>query len=312
MKKILFMSPECGACKSQKQQINDYLKSNGKTAKISVINVDQHPDKFKFVEVLPTWMFLLPKKKCIIKTGIIEPRQLFGGRSSSFGKELLPGINDLAYYGKEFPNGKGFDISNSHYQNVEAVWGKGDDTLNAGVGGSRSLGPDKVTEMYTSKYLNDIRMAHPSDQLGTALALNRACNIEKNKSSKSVGLVANSSSGPQIVDTTTGFGRRRRSSRFGYSLYSQMGPAYEIGNQYLIDRETGNKLYSGARQFETPRPNKVTTGFIGQAPGYEANKYDISSFISSFGKKSKKTNVSGKKAVNKVKQNNTRSKNASY
>lgn len=279
------MSPECGACKSQKQQINDYLKSVGKTAKISVINVDQHPDKFKFIEVLPTWMFLLPKKKCIIKTGIIEPRQLFGGRSSSFGKELLPGINDLVYYGKEFPNGKGFDIPNSHYQNVEAVWGKGDDTLNAGVGGSRSLGPDKVTEMYTSKYLNDIRMAHPSDQLGTALALNRTCNIQKNNTSKSVGLVADSKS-PQIVDNTTGFGRRRN-FRFGYSLYSQMGPAYEIGNQYLIDRETGNKLYSGARQFETPRPNKVTTGFIGQAPGYEANKYRLSSF----GKKVK-TNTS--------------------
>ena len=46
MKILLFMSPDCGACKSQKKIINDYLKSTGKKDKISMINVDIHPGKF--------------------------------------------------------------------------------------------------------------------------------------------------------------------------------------------------------------------------------------------------------------------------
>jgi len=48
-----------------------------------------------------------------------------------------------------------------------------------------------------------------------------------------------------------------------------MGPAYEIGNQYLISKDTGNELYSGARQYENPRPNKINSStYIGQAPEY--------------------------------------------
>jgi len=287
---IMFMSPGCGACQSQKQVLNDYFISQGKTHKLNVVNVDKYPNKFKYVEVLPTWMFILPGgKTCVMKTGVLPPQEIFGGnppvkfgrrRRSMFGEKspLYPGINDLAYYGKNFPNGKGFNIPDSHYQQVESVWGKGDDTLNAGIGGTRSLGPDKISEMYSSGYVNNIRMAHPSDQLGTALYLNRLCNMPK---TGSAGMVSDSKSGPQIVDMTTGFGRRRRRARFG-NLYSQMGPAYEIGNQYLINKNTGNELYSGARQFESPRPDGTGGDlFISKAPKYKP--------LSKFGKRKVKT-----------------------
>jgi hypothetical protein len=110
-------------------------------------------------------------------------------------------------------------------------------------------------------------MAHPSDQLGTALNLNRTCATLHTPSTlqTSAGLVYGSKS-PQIVDMTTGFGRRRkRGPRFG-GLYHQMGPASEIGNQYLINKNTGKQLYSGAQQFEGPRPSYINNKeiYIGQ------------------------------------------------
>jgi hypothetical protein len=113
---------------------------------------------------------------------------------------------------------------------------------------------------------------------------------------------------PQIVSNTTGFGRRKRStrrSRFG-GLYSQMGPASEIGNQYLIAKDTGNQLYSGERQNETPRPYSVQNEqlYIGQAPDY--NPIGAVSSFSRFGKKLKENKagklckkvMSGKDSVN--------------
>jgi len=396
---IMFMSPGCGACQSQKQALNDYFISQGKTHKLDIVNVDKYPNKFKYIDVLPTWMFILPGgKTCVMKTGVLPPQEIFGGspvkfgrkRSSMFGKTLYPGINDRDYYGKDFPNGKGFNIPDSYYQQVESVWGKGDDTLNAGVGGSRSLGPDKVTEMYNSGYVNNIRMAHPSDQLGTALYLNRLCNTPK---TGSVGMVSGSNNSPQIVDMTTGaFGRRRRArfgdnyylnanlaagtsssapknsigrarkARFGKNyyvsgtisagssssapksssigrprkarfgnLYSQMGPAFEIGNQYLINKNTGNELYSGARQFESPRPDGTGGDlFISKAPKYKPlskfgkrkvkptmkkpvkdKKMDKKKMDKKKGKKliKKKFDVSGRKAVNiKININSKKSK----
>ena len=325
---IMFMSPSCGACQSQKEMLNDYFISRGKRHKLDTVNVDKYPDRFKYIEVLPTWMFILPGgKTCKMKTGVLPPEEIFGGsvkfgraraRRSRFGAKppLYPGINDSEYYGKEFPNGEGFSIPQSYYQQVESVWGKGDDTLNAGVGGTRSLGPNNITDMYNSSYLNEIRMAHPSDQLGTALYLNRLCNTPP---TGSMGMVAGSNS-PQIVDNTaTSFGRRR--TRFG-NLYKQMGPASEIGNQYLISKDTGNRLYSGARQFESPRPGG-TGGelFISKAQQYnplnfgkrlkkktkrdkkdkktEKSKRDKKDKKSKKSKKTKKTFVvSGRKAVN--------------
>ena len=122
----LFMSPSCGACKSQKKILNDYFISIGKTGTIPMINVDKYPNKFKFVKVLPTWLFPLSNDKCIIKTGVLKPNEIFN-KKSGFGevkKNLYPGINDLQVYGKDFPNGKGFTTTDSYYKTVGCWCGR--------------------------------------------------------------------------------------------------------------------------------------------------------------------------------------------
>ena len=292
---LLFTSPSCGACVTQEKILHDYFRSKGKRAVINKINVDRFPGKFPFIQFTPTWAFPQGNQKYALYPSIIDdPKMIesvkstsFGKRKSRFGeKTLLPGINDLEVYGKNFPNGQGFSTPKSFYGTVEDVWGKGYDTLNAGIGGTRSLGPDRVGEIFSNDYVNNIRMAHPSDQLGTALNLNRTCNT-KGSVLESPGLIYDSKN-PQIVSSTTGFGRK---SRFG-NLYSQMGPASEIGNQYLINKDTGKQLYSGARQDELPRPYSVKTGYVGQATEYKPKL--------SFGKKSKKV----KKCLKLVKKCN--------
>ena len=299
---IFFGSPGCGACKQQEELLRKNLKG-----KINYVNVDRFPDRFKFLKVTPTWVFPQGNNTYRIHEGLLNPETFsaFGkrrGRKTRFGKEnvpLYPNINDLAVYGKTFPNNKGFEIPPSFYKTVENVWGTGDNTLNAGVGGSRSLGPDNISEMYSNGYFNNIRMAHPSDQLGTALYLNKACNINRNISTvkESPGMIFDSNN-PQTVSMTTGFGRKRRgkrNARFGGDLYNQMGPAYEIGNQYLINKDTGKQLFSGARQDEYSRPYSVNNKYtyIGQAAKY--NPIGNSQSFPSFGKKKKNLSVKTKK-----------------
>ena len=277
---VLFISPGCGACSAQEEILKAYFR-NRKTD-IKIVNLDKYPGKFSFIEFTPTWAFPQGDQKYVLYPNIIKDPKMLNSfsltnrRSVRFGAEPAP-LNSLAVYGKNFPDNKGFGIPNSFYRDVQKVWGTGDDTLNAGIGGTRSLGPNNIGEMYSNGYLNNIRMAHPSDQLGTALNLNRSCNKESSNSSSnsSKGLIYDSPN-PQIVDNTTGFGKkgRKKSLRknlFG-GLYSQMGPAYEIGNQYLKDKDTGKKLFSGARQDDGPRPYAVESDtFIGKADVYKPN-----------------------------------------
>jgi len=321
---ILFLSSSCGACKLQKKILDSYFKTK---KNINVIFLDDPKNNGKFlnIKVTPTLGITRKNGTMEIYEGVIENPAVFETmsfrqrgskkrnvkRRSRFGadKTLYPNINNLAVYGKNFPDNKGFEIPTSFYETVEDKWGKGVDTLNAGIGGTRSLGPNNIGEMYSNNYVNNIRMAQPADQLGTALYLNRACNIDRKTSTltESPGMIYNAEN-PQIVSNTTGFGRRKRStrrSRFG-GLYSQMGPASEIGNQYLISKGTGNQLYSGARQNETPRPYSVKNDqiYIGQAPVY--NPIGPVSSFSRFGKKLKENKtgklckkvMSGKDSVN--------------
>jgi hypothetical protein len=146
------------------------------------------------------------------------------------------------------------------------VWGKGSDVLNAGVGGTRSLGPNNIGEMYSNNFYNNIRMAHPSDQLGTALYLNRGCNITKGDNTYSSPGMIYDSKNPQIV----GFGRRKKNS---FGLYSQMGPAY--GSQYIMGPETIRNQYGGGIQNDLPRPQKVGNKdyYIGNFPEYKPIKF---------------------------------------
>jgi hypothetical protein len=317
---ILFMSPSCPACQHQKQIISQW--KSPKT--VYTVNVDKFPNDFGFVKSLPTWIFPTgdglhyrvhpeiienPQMLANVSFGkkpkrkLVQPKRKCTRRSRFGETALLPNINDLAYYGKNFPNGGGFNTPDSFSQGIQNVWGTGTDALNAGIGGTRSLGPDNIGEMYSNNYVNNIRMAHPSDQLGSALYLNRTCNIQGNQNSmaSAPGMIFDASN-PQIVDNTTGFGKKSkrklfqptRKTRFG-NLYSQMGPASEIGNQYLINKNTGQQLYSGGRQDELPRPNGIDNKYIyvGQAPVYNPKL--------SFGKKRKTVKKDVKKAVKKTK-----------
>ncbi len=360
-KPILFKQDGCGACIEQDKYLHENFSGT-----IYQVNLSKFPNQFEFIQFTPTWAIPLGGDRYRLFSEIVKtPQQLerlntFGRkRGSRFGnKTALPGINDLQVYGKNFQDGQGFKTNNSFYKTIENDWGKGNDTLNAGIGGSRSLGPNNINQMYSSDYLNNIRMAHPSDQLGTALALNRTCNT-KGSMSSAPGLVSGSGN-PQIVDGTTGaqFGKKKRlinkknylqkltvkycitrsgsnkqvakrlwdlrkhnmskqdlkkieeyleiprskrykgkrkivkikckqrRSRFGNKgLYSQMGPASEIGNQYLLGKDTVKGLYGGATQFEGPRPMGVESNtFLGKAKLYSSG----SGKTVAFGKKSRK------------------------
>jgi len=308
---ILFTSPKCGACIQQEKILREYFKD--KRATIYTINIDKFPQKFKFVKFTPTWAFPMGGEKYKLYTNIIDdPKMLmsvnsFGSRKSRFGEKLYDGINNLAVYGKNFPDNKGFEIPNSFYQDVENKWGKGDETFNAGLG-SRGLGPGNSSEMYSNNYVNNIRMAQPADQLGTALYMNRTCNTMHKPSSmlEDAGMIYNASN-PQIVNNTTGFGYKKRSnrfSRFGSGLYQQMGPASEIGNQYLISKNTGKQLFSGARQDELPRPQGVQNKqiYVGQATEYRPNML--------YGKRKAKKTVKAKKLVKDKKAAKAKNENS--
>jgi hypothetical protein len=69
--------------------------------------------------------------------------------------------------------------------------------------------------MYSNNYFNNIRMAHPADQLGTSLYLNRSCN--KSTLSNSPGMIFDSKN-PQIVDMTTTFGTDKAGIIANYDL----------------------------------------------------------------------------------------------
>jgi hypothetical protein len=302
---ILFTNPECGACIQQNEVLQAYAAKLNREFIINKVNVDDFPDKFEFVEVTPTWAINLDGNNYYKHEGVIEDDEYLGmivnASGSSFGKKkrlkcvelikklkskkkgrrsnfrfgsnkspLMENINNLAFYGKNFPNGQDFNIPNSFYENVEETWGTGSATLNAGIGGARSLGPGNAEKIFTNDYVNNIRMVPPGSTDDTFLSGNRYhAMLNNNNNNVYPGLVSDSNS-PQIVDKNTGFGSRSRRSRFG-SLYRQMGPPYGLqGNNYLVGPNTGRQLFSGAQQFEPPRPGGVNDPdtYIGTAKLY--------------------------------------------
>lgn len=315
---ILFTTPDCGACQKQNKILQAYAAKLNKEIVINEVNVDKFPDRFGFVDVTPTWLVLQPDTPNVYfkYQGIIEEDDLIemivNGSSSSFGrrhavkrsgfgsklieklkkkakrsnfgfgnaKSLMENINNLAFYGKNFPNGEGFNIPNSFYQNIEDKWGAGGTALNAGIGGARSLGPGNAESLFTNGYVNNIRMVPPGSTDDTFLSGNRYhAMLNNNNNNVYPGLVSDSNN-PQIVDKNTGFGLRKRLSRFG-SLYRQMGPIPH--SNYLVNANTGVQLFSGAQQFEPPRPSGVNDPetFIGQAKLYNP--------LNRFGRKRKTT-----------------------
>ena len=268
---ILFGSSDCNACLMQIKMLVDHFGKKG--VNIEYYNLKMFPAPKLIMNgegdySMPSWW--LPDKNGggKLHIGVISDKKKFNSLlkkpgNSKFGScgsadNSIPQMNQLAQCGKNFPNNKGMEISNSYMESLEDIWGKGSNVLNAGVGGTRSLGPNNVGEIYSNNYVNDIRMAHPSGQLGTALRLNQECNYSQNKvpQFKTPGMIYNSGS-PQIV----GFGKKTRFGR------NDAGPAY--GKGYLIGKNTVKDLYGGGINDNYPRPQGVKSSlYIGTAPLY--------------------------------------------
>jgi hypothetical protein len=193
---------------------------------------------------MPTWYI-----NKTLTVGIILPDEFekkIKVKANSFGN-VIPEIGTLEKYGKTFgPTGSNFNINNSWTNDLTSKWG---DPKKAGTLG-REFGPGKTDEIYSKKYFYAPRMAYPGGDLSEVLSSNVNCNMVNNPkaATEQVGLLYDS-------NYQNSFGRRKKSS-FG-NLYSQMGPAYEKGNQYLVDKNTFRDLYAGAGQNDLKRPNKV-------------------------------------------------------
>ena len=114
-----------------------------------------------------------PVKKPRYKKPVKKPRykKPVKSRTTRFGN-VIPQINTLKMYGKNFPDGQGFKISNSFQEEITKKWG---DPLLSGTLG-REFGPGNTDKIYDNNYFNNIRMAYPGGDLETTLSLNRACN----------------------------------------------------------------------------------------------------------------------------------------
>jgi hypothetical protein len=328
---IFFGDSRCPACQAQVKILDDHYKKKGTAMEVMYCDLGKIKPPKQILDkdgsyATPTWYF--PNNPLI--KGVISPAQFEknlknGKRPWRFGEnktaaqltfESIPQINSLVKYGKNFPNGKGFEINNSWTDVTKKIWGK--DITNSGTLG-REFGPKGVDKIYTDKYLNNIRMAVPGGDLETTLSLNRECNIVNKPESKtnSVGLIFDSKN-QQIVPMNN-FGRKK--NKFG-NLYNQMGPAFERGNQYLVDPLTVTNLYGGATQNEPPRPGKVNNplSYIGQAKEYKPLEYYPSlnkptnfknKRVSKIGTKTSKKNKIGEGSVltvknNKIKVSNTK------
>ena len=258
---VMFGSSDCKACLMQIKLLMDYF--GDRDVSIAYYDLSKYPApdflKKNGSVSMPTWVF--PNGST---SGLIMDKKKFNSllmkRKTAFGS-CLNNIDSLAKCGKNFPDNKSFEIPTSYMQSVQSKWGKGDDTLNAGIGGTRSLGPNKIGEFLSNNYFNDIRMAHPSDQLGTSLFMNRNCN--QSSSFKSPGLIYDSKN-PQVV----GFGRKTR-----------FGPAYNKG--YLMKKDTVRDYFGGGIQNNLPRPNKVKGDtYISTYPEYKFGKVGEGSVLS--------------------------------
>ena len=265
---ILFTSKTCGACVQQIELLKKHFKDDN--VKIMYIDVDKHD--LPFIKFTPTWY--IPNKSgtySVYDTLITNPKDFNKlvikakkkvckkvkkkvCKKSRFGDNLGSWARD----GKKFPDNEGFQIPNSFMNDITDKWGKGDNALISGSLG-RDQGPGNFNNVLSNENVNDIRMVRPNDPHGAALSLNRTCN-QTSSVSNYPGMIYNAKN-PQIVNQT-GFGK----CKFGYNLYSQMGPAY--GSQYLMNKDTVKDLYGGGiADYERPTTVKSST-FIGQAKPY--------------------------------------------
>jgi len=214
----------CGACKSQDLILKKYGKGSF-LYKYSPLN--NPASKILKGYGIPTWYIptgngmgvlhegVIDKDGVIINGKHIKLRNLVKNSSFRFG-ETIPAINTLATYGKNFSDGKGFQVGTPFIGNVTNTWG---DPLLSGTLG-REFGPGNTNKIYDNNYFNNIRMAYPGGDLDTVLNLNRTCNQYTPVPSGSgpiadpvvnyPGMIYNSPN-TQMVNMT-GFGKRKKKS----------------------------------------------------------------------------------------------------
>ena len=175
------------------------------------------------IKAIPTWYIPTGNGMGILHEGMINSQGIKIGKkrihlrdlikkTNRFG-DTIPAINTLATDGKNFPDGKGFQIGNSFMTDITNKWG---DPLLSGTLG-REFGPGNTDKIYGNNYYNDIRMAYPGGDLDTTLSLNRSCNQYNAVGSPAADPVVNhagmiyNSPNQQIVNMT-GFGFARKRS----------------------------------------------------------------------------------------------------
>jgi len=364
---IIVSADDCGACDEQKRIIKNYFR--GRNTKIPFINVDKNngnvPKEIKDSDgSFSTPTFILYNKgedKIKILPGVTDDPdilELLYTGNSNFGKRkpvkskkpvkakkpvkqrvrfgniqnVIPQLDTLAIYGKNFPDGKGFQIPNSYITDNLKNFNNSDSVLAASMMGiSNQKDLDNI--LNNSNY-NIPRQVSPNDPLGAMQYLNRTCNIARAPSTmiESPGLIYDSKN--QLTVPMTTFGKRKKvckeiknckstktckskkkcktvkkckerktckKTMFGSKLYNQMGDAYE--NAPLNNWDTVKNLYGGGIQDNLKRPLGVNTDlYIGGFPTYNPIK---------FGRKIKKIKEGSvltikrtKKGKNKIKVSN--------
>jgi hypothetical protein len=296
----MFGSLQCPACVAQKQVLHDHCVKKGIKFEYFFYDLDRNstPLFLRNTQYIPVWYI---KGKLI--QGLIPPEKLLNLAKSknAFGSsDWLPSQSSLRDYEKGnglFPNGKGFDIPPSWEQQMKKEWGNST-YLNSGKF-QRGLGPGAdFNQIYKSDYFHQPRMSRPGDDYDTAMYFNEQCNVLSQKNPDDVpGFFSNSTSGG--ISPSTMFGRKKRTKskktvRFGDNLYSQMGPAYEINNDYLMCKNTVKNLRGGATQSELPK--------------VQYNPLEIFE-SSSFGKKKKKKKPVGEGSTLVIKKGKVKVKN---
>jgi hypothetical protein len=258
---IMFGNKEtCGHCKNQDLILKKHFNSGHYIYK--KIDPGKRFKNGMVIKAIPTWYIPVKNGMGYLHEGTIDGKgkiklnkliEKTKKRKFGFGQEI-PEIGTLAKYGRNFPNGQGFNLAESWSQEINKKWG--DPTLSGTLG--REFGPGKIDQIYSNGYFNDIRMARPGGDLDTALNTNRSCNIynpnpspqggNRDPVTYTAGMIYDSKN-PQI----TSFGKKKR--RFGFgNLYQQMGPV--PASNYLLNADTFNVNYAGGGQGEPARPLK--------------------------------------------------------
>jgi hypothetical protein len=143
----------CGACAMQKK----ILKHAFKNGHFLYIHSPFSKPVLK-LQALPTWYIPTGNGNGYLHKGVIDgngkiklkdllERKKPVKRSFKFGQDI-PEVGSLAKYGRNFPNGQGFEIQNSFNQDITKKWGN---PLLSGTLG-RELGPGNTDQIYSNNY----------------------------------------------------------------------------------------------------------------------------------------------------------------